>query len=216
MFHSILNADQVGNWDLYELSQRKFETFVLELKNLGLKFCRFEDTSENKVNGVSITFDDGYKDNLSVALPFLSKHQIPFTVFVVSDFLGELHDKYLSEAELIELSQSPWVNIGAHGKTHRPLTEMGLEEAREELKLSKERLESLIGRPVTTMSFPHGCYNSELIEVARSLGYTRIGTSDPRPNEDSSQPQVSRQCIYSCDTLTSFRQKVLGLWDWVW
>lgn len=37
---------------------------------------------------VAITFDDGYKDNLSIALPILEQYQIPFTIFVTTDFIN--------------------------------------------------------------------------------------------------------------------------------
>ncbi len=36
---------------------------------------------------VSITFDDGYKDNFKVALPILRLHNIPATFFIATDFL---------------------------------------------------------------------------------------------------------------------------------
>lgn len=41
---------------------------------------------------VAITFDDGYRDNLTVAVPLLNRLRIPATVFLVPGFLsGEVH-----------------------------------------------------------------------------------------------------------------------------
>ncbi|WP_157991412.1 polysaccharide deacetylase family protein [Caldimonas tepidiphila] len=38
---------------------------------------------------VSVTFDDGYLDNMELALPILEAHQVPFTVYVASGGLAE-------------------------------------------------------------------------------------------------------------------------------
>jgi peptidoglycan/xylan/chitin deacetylase (PgdA/CDA1 family) len=45
---------------------------------------------------VAVTFDDGYADNLSEALPLLERHEIPATCFVVSGTLG--HEFWWDEA----------------------------------------------------------------------------------------------------------------------
>ena len=36
---------------------------------------------------ITITFDDGYKDNLDYALPILEKFKVPATVYVTTRFL---------------------------------------------------------------------------------------------------------------------------------
>ena len=45
------------------------------------------DSGDLSGRTVSITFDDGYADNFSVALPILQAYGVPATFFVASDFL---------------------------------------------------------------------------------------------------------------------------------
>ena len=43
-------------------------------------------SSNSKDFKVAVTFDDGYKDNLFVALPVLEKYKIPATIYIVTRF----------------------------------------------------------------------------------------------------------------------------------
>lgn len=106
-------------------------------------------------HGVVITFDDGYSDNLLEALPLLERHDIPATVFVTTGFVGS-GGVFLTTEELLRLTDSELVEIGAHSATHPVLR--GLTPARqwEEINGSKVFLERLLGRPVKSFAYPYG------------------------------------------------------------
>jgi hypothetical protein len=90
-----------------------------------------------KNDSLSITFDDGYTDALTVIAPLLCARQIPFHVFVSSARMNGTDRKYLSPRQVVELSNMPGVTIGAHGATHRSLTSLSSSELAAELQASK-------------------------------------------------------------------------------
>src|SRR5258706_808166 len=87
---------------------------------------------------VAITFDDGFRDNLTVALPLLEKYQTPITLFVAAGMVGRRN--YLSGDELREIARHPLVTIGAQGLWHRRFTGLSNQEARLELRESRSQL----------------------------------------------------------------------------
>jgi peptidoglycan/xylan/chitin deacetylase (PgdA/CDA1 family) len=118
---------------------------------------------------VAITFDDGYRDNLTVALPLLERFQLPVTLFVTAGFIGR--DGYLSESELREISRHPLVTIGAHGLWHRHFTRLGHDEARFELVESRRLLAGITGTAVDLLAWPYGECNAALEMQSAECGY---------------------------------------------
>lgn len=53
---------------------------------------------------LAVTFDDGYRDNLTHALPVLERHDVPATVFVVSGQLGSTREFWWDALERIVLA----------------------------------------------------------------------------------------------------------------
>ena len=97
------------------------------IKNIALKnaWCnRSLDWNEinQKSDGVSVTFDDGYANNLTIAAPILERLNIPFTVFATVDYIQNNNDLYLSKTELKELAGLNCATIGSHCVTHSRLT----------------------------------------------------------------------------------------------
>jgi peptidoglycan/xylan/chitin deacetylase (PgdA/CDA1 family) len=117
----------------------------------------------------AITFDDGYRDNLTVALPLLEKYQLPITLFVIAGFLGR--DGFLSTDELREISKHPLVTIGAHGLWHRHFTRLKADEARFELTESRRLLSAMTGSRVDLMAWPFGECDEYLEQLSKECGY---------------------------------------------
>lgn len=166
--------------------------------------------------GLAITFDDGYRDNLTVAAPLLVDAKLPFTVFVTPDFVSGGHSQYLSQAELQELAQLPGVTIGAHGRSHRPLTECNDEELAGELVSSRGWLEDLLGRPITTMSYPHGAVDARVRAAVAKAGYEVAACSRFGAHRVGDDPLVvARNDIWAEDDTARLLAKAKGHWGWM-
>ena len=80
---------------------------------------------------------------------------------------------YMNAEQLKQLSNNGF-EIGSHGMTHSLLTAnyMNKKKVMYEMQKSKEWLETVINKQVFSFCFPAGCYNVNLIELAKLLGYT--------------------------------------------
>ncbi len=166
--------------------------------------------------GISVTFDDGYRDNLEVAAPILERLGIPFTVFVTPGFVQSGNSIYLSVSALRDMASVPGVTIGAHGYTHRRLTDCDTNELRNELTSSRKWIEDIVGLPVTCMSYPHGAEDSRVREAVSEAGYTIAASSRSGINLSSRDPiLLARTNIWAQDNASVFQAKIRGDWDWM-
>lgn len=62
----------------------------------------------------------------------------------------------LTSDELIELNTGGLIEVGAHTVTHPVLADLPSPAQREEIRQSKEHLERILGKPVTSFSYPNG------------------------------------------------------------
>jgi len=168
-----------------------------------------------KNDSLSVTFDDGYTDALTIIAPLLCARQIPFHVFVSSARMNGTDRKYLSPAQVVELSNMPGVSIGAHGASHRSLTSLSSSELAAEIRASKVDLETVLQKPVTTMSYPFGHVDESVRKATHDAGFIFAATSKWGFNEALSDPLLQRRIdMWSGDSERTVENKVLGHWNW--
>lgn len=89
---------------LLSVMPRVFEQQMKYLKK-NYNILRFEeDWTESDRDGIVITFDDGYLDNLTYALPILEELQMPATVFVSTGTLSGTRELWWDELETVLLT----------------------------------------------------------------------------------------------------------------
>jgi peptidoglycan/xylan/chitin deacetylase (PgdA/CDA1 family) len=129
---------------------------------------------------VVLTFDDGYADFYTNALPALQRHGFVATLYIATGFvgrtsrwnqpIGEGMRHILTWTQLAEISANG-IECGAHSHTHRPLDMLPPSAAREEIVRSKALLEEHLGRQASSFAYPFGYYSPRVRQIVRTSGY---------------------------------------------
>lgn len=157
---------------------------------------------------VILTFDDGYESNYKELLPILEERGLKATIFMVTNDIGK--DGYLSWQQLKDMEKRG-IEIGSHTANHLPLTGMSLDEAREEVKLSKLLMEWNGMKTIYTLSYPNGKYTTDLEQMLKEEEYLAAVTGDAGLNTfDTDLYQLQRINIpHPTFGLTEFKWRLL-------
>lgn len=141
---------------------------------------------EKRGKVVGITFDDGYLNNLSHALPVLQRHGFSSTCYAVSNLLGQTNawDREIGIAQvpLMDAGQLRlWVaggqEVGSHTQNHVRLLQSDAPTALGEMTRDKAALEALLATPVQHFCYPYGEYAPEHVVMAREAGFKTVTTT---------------------------------------
>jgi poly-beta-1,6-N-acetyl-D-glucosamine N-deacetylase len=160
----------------------------------------------------ALTFDDGYADFFTQALPLLRAKGLPVTVFVTTDFIGT--PGYMTWQQLREASRDPLVTVGSHTVSHTDLTKASAEALRRELADSRSILEQALSRPVDLLAYPWGQFSEAVAEAARGYGYRAACTTNSRLAAGRKVPAhfaVKRMTAVAGDGRGKFLAKVSGV-----
>lgn len=178
----------------------------------------------SKDHPVAISFDDGYRSNLTVAFPIMERLGFVGTVFVPTDFPEHERpmswhgiEQWLGTEEKAELCPLSWEDlrtlvaagweIGAHGCSHPDLCELSDSELQRELRASRERLEDELGRPCRSLAYPYGSYDERVLRCVRQVGYA-TACAVPAGRTTLGPLTYPRIGIYRMDGPLSFRVKI--------
>ncbi len=130
---------------------------------------------------VVLTFDDGFADFLTDALPVLKRYGFFATLYIATAFIngtslwlqkmGEGARLMLTWEQLAEISMSG-IECGAHSHSHPQLDTLPRSVARDEILHSKERLEDHLGQEIFSFAYPYGYNTSRVRQLVREVGYT--------------------------------------------
>jgi len=193
-----------------------FDEQMDQLRQLGYTVVDLDSVLAHYTDGeplphqaVLITFDDGYRDNLSNAARVLRKYDYPAVLFVPIGYLGDPlplpHEEHLAAQGILNRTidweeiadlEREGIRIESHGISHRPLADLEVDEAAREIALSKLRLEERLGRPVRAFSYVKGSeahYKTVHLSLVRQAGYDVAFTAVSGANSPSTDPLQLRR-----------------------
>ncbi len=178
LFHSIYENKRIPH-SLSEISSAKFSSICKMIQEIDFKTVHFSRLSADTPNTLSIIFDDGLKSNM-IAAEILEEYNLSATFFICSgtltgDSITDVYSKksYLSHQDIKSLSARGF-EIGSHSISHLDLTLLSEKDLRKELLESKNELEMVIEKTITTFSFPYGIWNDDIIKIAKEIGYNKF------------------------------------------
>jgi len=173
---------------------------------------------------VSLTFDDGYRDNLLFAAPVLDRVGLPATVFLVTARMGAPTpiDRYagccdadaaLTWAEAREMRDRGH-GLGGHGRTHRELALLDAAALHDEVFGCRDDMLSALGEAPSSFCYPRGSESPAVRRTVGEAGFKAAVTVYPGVNAPAGDPLLLRRTeVSGQDDLTDFRLKLDGGYD---
>ncbi len=192
VYHQIAEAPKKGaSFRGLYVSQAAFSRQMALLKLLGYRGLSMTDLQpylrgEKTGKVVGITFDDGYLNNLTNALPALKKQGFSSTCYVVDGLLGKTNvwDEHvgiaqtpLMSAEQLLQWQAGGQEVGAHTKEHVDLLAISELAAWKQIANSKPALQTLLGKPVNHFCYPYGKFDKRHEVMAKQASYETATTT---------------------------------------
>src|SRR5262245_1479468 len=121
----------------------------------GLKAIRCPNLGSSR-RPVVITFDDGFRDFLTDAVPLLAKYGFGATMFLPTGFIGRCRRQFMGNecltwSEVAHLHTAGF-EFGSHTVTHPRLVDLKPDDIRKEVVESKDTIEQALSVEVTAFS----------------------------------------------------------------
>ena len=157
----------------------------------------FEGRAALPKRPVAITFDDGYESFHTLGVPSLRRMGMSATVFLVSAHLGGKNEWDLAKGDVeeglmslvqIRDAEAHGMRFGAHTRHHAELTTLSEEAAQDEIRGSKEDLETALGHSVDYFCYPYGATNDAVRAMVREAGFRGATGTRLHGNDHSTDP----------------------------
>ena len=215
MYHSI-SAEAGPKYRQFAIPPMRFAEQMAFLNQQGytpLTVSQFVQVSQAGVGAlparpVVLTFDDGFLDFYTDALPIMQQYGCTATLYVATTYvegtsrwmqrIGEGSRRILSWHQLQEISDSG-IECGAHSHTHPQMDLIPLSQARQEILQSKYILEEHLGITIKSFAYPYGYHTSAVKQLVCSAGYSSACATGYALNIEVTDPFALKRLLVSPD-----------------
>lgn len=177
VYHNIVHDSSQIKYDYMQTPKDIFEKQIKGLQDYGYHFITYDELQKFKNNEIKLykkscilTFDDGCEGVYKNAYPIAKKYNIPFTMFVITNSMGQ--DGVITWEQAKEMQDSGLVTIASHSMDHPEFTSLSVEDAVKNVNTSYEIIESKLGKQkVKVFTYPYGLYKEEQIVELEKQGY---------------------------------------------
>ena len=172
---------------------------------------------ESKKRKIVITFDDGFKNNLTQAAPILKKYGLPATFFVIATKLDGADNRFMTAGDASRLLGSDLFRVGSHSFSHLSMAQISEEDRNREMGASKALLESKLARDISYFCYPYGTFNDfdrRTVESLKRHGYALAFTSVNGVNyKTTDRFRLRRTKVEWSDDIKTFKRALTGSLD---
>ena len=158
---------------------------------------------------IVLTFDDGFADFFTQALPVLQEFSFPATLYIVTACIGGTSrwlqhegeaDRLILSWEQIATISAAGIECGGHTQTHPQLDTLSRAQARKEIVQCKRILEDRLGQKIESFAYPFGYHTATTQELVREAGYTSACAVKYEMSSQTDNPFSLARLIVSADT----------------
>ncbi len=140
---------------------------------------------------VVVSFDDGFRNQYTRALPILRRHGWVGTLNLI---VAHLHEGTygLGPREVRHMIADGW-EVDSHTLTHPSLPTLDAADLQHEVAGSRHELHALFGIPLDFFCYPYGAYDAAVIDATRRAGYlgaTTTNSGKATPAELFTMPRI--------------------------
>ncbi len=158
---------------------------------------------------VVLTFDDGFADFYTEALPVLQKYGFVSTLYVATAFVDGT-SRFLQHEQEMARPMLTWdqlsdiaaagIECGAHSHRHEQLDVLPMDMARREIVRSRQVLEEKLSRPIASFAYPYGYYHLAVQQAVQAAGYSSACAVRYRLSSSTDDPFALSRLIVTADT----------------